>query len=222
MNIYSIYKATCVVTNQCYIGFDSNWPNRKKSHKRESQKDNNIKFYNAIKKYGWDNFEWEVIYQAKESLSNKDSHTFRVMESHFINQYDSIKNGYNIAPGGISGPVLLGEANGMYGKTHSDKVKKESAERAKKRFTGKSYEELYGVEKANELKKIRSEQFKKNDQSGRNNSRFDKKEYLFYNVKSGVYVKSTRYDFYNTYKINRGGVSDMINHGMTYKDWKIL
>ena len=75
MNIYSIYKATCIITNQCYIGFDSNWPNRKKSHKRESKKNSNIKFYNAIKKYVWDNFEWEVIYRSKD-----DVHCLNVME----------------------------------------------------------------------------------------------------------------------------------------------
>lgn len=217
MNIYSIYKATCIVTNQCYIGFDSNWPNRKKSHKRESKKDNNIKFYNAIKKYGWDNFEWQVIYRSQDG-----EHCLNVMEEYFINEYDSMKNGLNTTAGGNRGPILFGESNGMFGRTHNDKVKQNLASNASQRFKGKSYEELYGFEKSNQLKKVRSEQFKKNNQSGKNNSRFDKSEYLFYNIKSGVCIKSTRYDFYNTYKINRGGVSDMINHGITYKDWKIL
>lgn len=217
MNIYSIYKATCIITNQCYIGFDSNWPNRKKSHKRESKKNSNIKFYNAIKKYGWDNFEWEVIYRSKD-----DVHCLNVMEEYFINEYNSMKNGLNTTPGGNRGPILSGKDNGMFGKTHSDKVKKDSSDRAKKTFAGKSYEELYGVEKSNELKKIRSQKLKGKDNFGNKNPRFDEKEYLFYNVKSGVCIKSTRYDFYNTYEINRGGVSDMINHGITYKGWKIL
>ena len=75
---------------------------------------------------------------------------------------------------------------------------------------------------SNELKKIRSQKLKGKDNFGNKNPRFDEKEYLFYNVKSGVCIKSTRYDFYNTYEINRGGVSDMINHGITYKGWKIL
>ena len=217
MNIYSIYKATCIITNQCYIGFDSNWPNRKKSHKRESKKNSNIKFYNAIKKYGWDNFEWDVIYRSKD-----DVHCLNVMEEYFINEYNSMKNGLNTTPGGNRGPILSGKDNGMFGKTHSDKVKKDSSDRAKKTFAGKSYEELYGVEKSNELKKIRSQKLKGKDNFGNKNPRFDEKEYLFYNVKSGVCIKSTRYDFYNTYEINRGGVSDMINHGITYKGWKIL
>ena len=217
MNIYSIYKATCITTNKCYIGFDSNWPRRKRLHKWGSQKDNNIKFYNAIKKYGWDNFEWEVIYRSKDG-----EHCLNVMEQYFINEYDSMNNGLNTSSGGSRGPILFGESNGMFGKTHSDKVKKDSSDRAKKTFTGKSYEDLYGIQKSNELKNKRSEKGKLKDNSGNNNPRFDKKEYLFYNIKTGVCVKSTRYDFYNTYEINRGGVSEMINHGITYNGWKIL
>jgi group I intron endonuclease len=217
MNIYSIYKATCINTNHCYIGFDSNWPKRKTDHKRESQKDNNIKFYNAIKKYGWDSFIWEVIYRSKDG-----AHCLNVMEEYFIKEYDSMKNGLNTSPGGNRGPILLGESNGMFGKTHSNKVKKDSADRAKKTFGGKSYEQLYGIEKSNRLKEIRSKGSKGKDNSGNKNPRFDRKEYLFYNIKSSVCIKSTRYDFYNTYKINRGGVSDMINHSITYKGWKIL
>jgi hypothetical protein len=217
MNIYSIYKATCIVTNQCYIGFDSNWPKRKTDHKRESRKDNNIKFYNAIKKYGWNNFEWEVIYRSKDG-----EHCLNVMESYFISEYDSMKNGLNTSPGGNRGPILLGEQNGMFGKTHSDEIKQSLGLKATERFKGKSYEDLYGLEKSNQLKKIRSEKSKGKDNSGNKNPRFDKKEYLFYNVKSGVSIKSTRYDFYNTYRINKGGVSEMINHGITYNGWKVI
>lgn len=115
-----------------------------------------------------------------------------------------------------------GKNNGMFGRKHNDKSKKIMSESASKRFKGKSYEELYGTEKSNQLKKIRSEKSKSKDNSGNKNPRFDKKEYLFYNVKSCVCIKSTRYDFYNNYKINKGGVSEMINHGITYKDWKVL
>ena len=33
MNIYTIYKATCINTGKSYIGFDSHWPKRKLEHK---------------------------------------------------------------------------------------------------------------------------------------------------------------------------------------------
>jgi len=115
-----------------------------------------------------------------------------------------------------------GENNGMFGRKHNDKAKKIMAESASKRFKGKSYEELYGAEKAKELKSKRSIDSKGKNNSGKNNPRFDKKEYLFFNVRTQVCIKCSRYDFYNTYKINKGGVSEMINHGVTYKDWKVL
>jgi group I intron endonuclease len=108
MNIYSIYKSTNIITGECYIGFDSNWPRRKKYHKRFSKKQNNYKFYNAIRKYGWDNFEWEVIYQSKD-----DRHTLNTMENFFIIEYNSFNNGYNSTLGG----------DGTIGYKHTEETK---------------------------------------------------------------------------------------------------
>lgn len=93
-SIYSIYKSTCSVTGKCYIGFDSKWPRRKIIHKSNYPKVN-FKFYNAIRKYGWDNFVWEVIYQSTER-----DHTLKVMEPYFIIEYNSFDNGYNTTLGG--------------------------------------------------------------------------------------------------------------------------
>lgn len=53
-----------------------------------------------------------------------------------------------------------GEKNGMFNKTHTEEVKRKLGSEAKKRFKGKPYEELYGPEKAAELKRIRSEKMK--------------------------------------------------------------
>jgi len=94
MNIYSIYKATNKINGKVYIGFDSSWPNRLIDHKNNYSK-KNFKFYQAIRKYGWDNFEWETIYQSKDG-----EHCLKNMESNFIEQYDSFKNGYNSTLGG--------------------------------------------------------------------------------------------------------------------------
>ncbi len=94
MKIFSIYKATNKVNGKIYIGFDSNWPKRKQDHKRE-HKNNKFIFHRAIKKYGWDCFEWEVICQSLDGkyLLNK-------IEPHFIEYYDSYHNGYNMTKGG--------------------------------------------------------------------------------------------------------------------------
>jgi hypothetical protein len=98
MNIYTIYRATNIITGKVYIGFDSYWPKRKGEHKGSVQRGEPYKFYNAIRKYGWDNFVWDIIYQSKDY-----DHCLNTMEQHFIDEYDSIRHGYNSAKGGGKG-----------------------------------------------------------------------------------------------------------------------
>ena len=62
-----------------------------------------------------------------------------------------------------------GNKNGMFGKTHTDEVKSILAEKATNRFKGKSYEELYGEEKAKRLKFKRSEIAKMKNNTGQHN-----------------------------------------------------
>jgi group I intron endonuclease len=98
MIIYSIYKVVNQINGKVYIGFDSKWPNRVKKHKwnyLKSKQKKNFRFYCALRKYGWDNFKWEIIYQSKDG-----QHCLKVMESHFIQEYDSYLNGYNMTLGG--------------------------------------------------------------------------------------------------------------------------
>jgi group I intron endonuclease len=94
MIVHTIYKALNTITGKVYIGFDSKWPNRQIVHKSASKKQD-YKFYRAIRKYEWDNFQWSILYQSQD----KD-HTLKVMENYFINEYDSFHNGYNSTLGG--------------------------------------------------------------------------------------------------------------------------
>ncbi len=98
MIIYTIYKSVNRINGKVYIGFDSKWPKRIERHeynyKNHKQK-KHFKFYRALRKYGWNNFIWEVIYQSKDGL-----HCLQVMESYFIKEYDSFNNGYNMTLGG--------------------------------------------------------------------------------------------------------------------------
>jgi group I intron endonuclease len=94
MKIYTIYKAININNGKVYIGFDSNWPNRKYRHKLNYEI-RNTKFYSAIKKYGWDSFEWSILFQSKDK-----NYTLNEMENYFITEYDSINCGYNLIPGG--------------------------------------------------------------------------------------------------------------------------
>ena len=51
-------------------------------------------FYNAIQKYGWDNFEHKIL------ECGLDIAELNEREKYWIEKYDSIKNGYNIREGG--------------------------------------------------------------------------------------------------------------------------
>ena len=127
MNIYTIYKATNKINGKCYIGFDSNWPNRMNDHRRKYIRyDRNHKsvFYDAISKHSWDNFEWEILYQSKEL-----EYTKNVMEKYFITEYNTYCGfdncmGYNMTLGG----------EGTFGNILSEKTKYLLSEKSKQRF----------------------------------------------------------------------------------------
>ena len=106
MEIY-IYKHTSP-SGKCYIGQTVNIKKRWCAHAYS----NCPKFYKAIKKYGWENIQHEILcvcHDAEEA--NK-------AEANFIESYNSINNGYNIAAG--AGSILRGENNPMYGKSATD------------------------------------------------------------------------------------------------------
>jgi len=106
MNIYTIYRATNIINGKVYIGFDSSWPARQQQHKYSAYTfESNYKFHKALRKYGWDNFIWEAIYQSLEY-----EYTLETVESKFIHEHNSIKCGYNTLDGGTS---WIGSKNPM-------------------------------------------------------------------------------------------------------------
>ncbi len=134
MNIYSIYKVTNLVNGKIYIGYDSDWPTRMSQH-CGAYKRSDYAFYAAIRKYGWDNFCWECVYQSKD-----EHHTKNVMESYFIEHYRSYVgfddcNGYNMTLGG----------DGTSGYKHSSEQKEN-----KKTY----YIENYGVEHNSKIPEV--------------------------------------------------------------------
>ena len=93
-----IYKATNVLNNKSYIGqTTTTFNNRISGHKHRALYENdNNKFYNAIRKYGWENFIWEIVEESndwtQEQLNQK--------EQYYIKLYNTIDEGYNILKGG--------------------------------------------------------------------------------------------------------------------------
>jgi group I intron endonuclease len=148
MNIYaSIYKCTNTITNESYIGYDSNWPSRKTKHLYDytnpNSKNYNCHFYRAIRKYGVNNFLWEVIYQSWDK-----TYCLNEMETKFIKEYNTFLNGYNMTKGGEG---TLGKKSWL-GRKHSDETKIKISESAKGKI--RSEEHSKKISEAKKGKKI--------------------------------------------------------------------
>ena len=157
MSIYStIYKCTNLITNECYIGYDSNWPSRKVKHlydvSNTNSKNYNCHFYRAIRKYGIDSFCWDIIYQSKDK-----KHCLNEMESYFINEFNSFNSGYNMTKGGEG---TLGKKSWL-GRKHSIETKLKMSNSAKGKIHSKEHSE--NISKSNKGKKRKpfSEEHKK-------------------------------------------------------------
>jgi len=92
-----IYKITNLINNNAYIGLSINIENRWKSHRERAFDSDNKEYdkvlYQAFRKYGLENFKWEVLEECKpEELKEK--------EIYWINYYNTFKKGYNATPGG--------------------------------------------------------------------------------------------------------------------------
>lgn len=96
MNNYIVYKHENLVNHKIYIGITCDVPKRR--WKAGGGYKHNVYFYNAIKKYGWDNFKHDVLY---ENLTKEQAEE---IEIRLIKKYNSTnkEKGYNIHPGGNS------------------------------------------------------------------------------------------------------------------------
>lgn len=92
--MYCVYKITNLINNKCYIGSSIRVEQRWKEHINCSKNINNFKYnyplYQAFRKYGIENFSFDVIaddFNTKEEM--------QLYENQMIIFYDSYNNGYN-------------------------------------------------------------------------------------------------------------------------------
>ena len=169
MKTYTIYIHKNKINGKVYIGQTSQNP-KKRWNNGKGYKDSH-KFYNAILKYGWDNFEHIILY------TNLTLEEANQKEQELIEQYKSYEDkfGYNITKGGrnfahseetkkkigISNSIALkgnkwsesqkklmsemftGEGNPFYGKHHSEKTKQLISEHRKGKCAGENHP-MYG------------------------------------------------------------------------------
>ena len=109
---FIVYEHVNLFNNKRYIGIISQIPEVR--WQRGSGYRENTIFFRTIKKYGWDNFEHNILY---EGLSNREA---LEIESTLIKKYKSLGVSYNISDGyeelGISKriPIIVYDTGGNY------------------------------------------------------------------------------------------------------------
>lgn len=99
MREYSIYIIRNKINEKVYIGQTSqSVKERFNQHRKPStlKKRGSYKIYNAMKKYGIENFYVETL---ETGISESD---IDAKECEYIEKFDSFRNGYNSTPGGDS------------------------------------------------------------------------------------------------------------------------
>jgi group I intron endonuclease len=128
-NIYCIYKHTSIESGKSYIGQTNNYKARNYHHQN---KDRCRAFASAIKKYGWDNFNHEIL---EENLTLKEANEREVFYIETLNTL--APNGYNLRVGGDNKRFSLETIEKMrevnIGRKHSEDSRKKMSESQKGR-----------------------------------------------------------------------------------------
>lgn len=132
---YVVYKAINQINGYIYIGITNNFKQRLREHKSCASSNKykyQSRFYNAIRKYGFENFKFDII----EIVENRKKLEER--EIYWIEYYNTTnkKIGYNITKGGTGGKThdVSGKNNPMYGKRYTEEEKKKIGEYSKGRI----------------------------------------------------------------------------------------
>jgi len=129
--LYIVYCHTNKINNKKYIGITKQNPSNRWGSRGQGYIES-PKFYNAILKYGWDNFSHEILYTG---LSQEEACK---IEQQLIKKYNTINDnfGYNMTTGGEKhyhftketiqklSKQKIGEKNPQYG-THRTEEEKE-------------------------------------------------------------------------------------------------
>lgn len=95
-----IYKITNKINNKCYIGRTiRSLSERYKEHIKSAINNDQRHLYQAMRKYGIDNFKIESIDNANNLKDLQDK------EMYWVNFYDSYNKGYNMTLGGDINPM---------------------------------------------------------------------------------------------------------------------
>ena len=144
---FKIYAHVNKVNGKVYIGQTCKSPKQRWDNGKGYSY--NGHFWNAIQKYGWDNFEHIILFEVDtQELAN-------ISEEFLIKKYKTNNSnyGYNILSGGSN---VCGENNPNYGNKYSEETKKKMSDISKKRLSNKENHPMYGKHLSDETReKIR-------------------------------------------------------------------
>lgn len=126
---YIIYKHTNKINGKAYIGQTCQIPERRWRN-GEGYKDS-PKFWKAIEKYGWDNFEHEII---ETDLSSKEADEREIYWIAYYDTYNNDEKGYNMTPGGSNFMSELWQD-----KDYRQKMNKSFSEARQKSWSNKEF-----------------------------------------------------------------------------------
>lgn len=95
---YTVYQLTSITTGKHYVGYSSKGlSGRLHKHHTNATYGTDTHLYNAIRKYGIDDFETQVLWEGKSKTTALE------LEKHYIELLGTYVNGYNQTLGGDGG-----------------------------------------------------------------------------------------------------------------------
>lgn len=125
--IYCVYAHINQINGKMYIGQTKSIQDRWKP----SGYYHCVKFYRAIQKYGWENFEHIIL---KDNLTKEEADKY---ESYYIELYNSIEDGYNLSGGGDNKSTI------------SDSTKKKLSDKSLELWKNEEYRERQKISRLN-------------------------------------------------------------------------
>lgn len=123
-SIWTVYCHVNKINGKMYVGITSK-KNPEERWRHGKGYEDTPHFRAAIKKYGWDNFDHEII---ASNLTEEEACNFEKLLIRELNLLDD-RCGYNISEGGNKGCLLHGERHPMFGKHHSEESKQKNREK---------------------------------------------------------------------------------------------
>lgn len=172
-----IYMYTNRVNGKKYVGKSTNIEARQGKHRRNAKDGRESYFYRAIRKYGLEQFDFEVLEECPEEELNE-------REKHYIELYNTLyPGGYNLTEGGTGGDQYKNRTEAQNRETRikmsqSHKGKKHSPEALRKMSESQKGKPRTHARASRTGKKASPETCKKLSEmfSGENNPMYGKKQ----------------------------------------------